>query len=54
MNRFVRIALFLVAVAIGLAILGAVLKALRWLLIIAAVVVVIAGLVAARRERSGA
>lgn len=45
MNRPVRLALLLLAVAIVLAIVGAVLKALRWLLYVAVVVLLAAGAV---------
>lgn len=45
MNRPVRLALLLLAVAIVLAVVGAVLKALRWLLYVAVVVLLVAGAV---------
>lgn len=41
----VRLALLLLAVAIVLAIIGAILKALRWLLYVAVVVLLVAGAV---------
>lgn len=44
-NTPVRLALILLAVAIVLAIVGVVLKALRWLLYVAIVVLLAAGLV---------
>lgn len=45
MNRPLRIAMVLLVVAIVLAVIGAVLKALRWLLYVAIVVLVIAAAV---------
>lgn len=44
-HRPVRLALILLAAAIVLAIVGAILKALRWLLYVAVVVLLVAGLV---------
>lgn len=44
-NTPVRLALLLLAVAVVLALVGAVLKALRWLLYVAVVVLLVAGLV---------
>ena len=44
-NRPLRLALVLVVVAIALAVIGAVLKALRWLLYVAIVVLLVAGAV---------
>lgn len=44
-NNPVRLALLLLAVAVVLAIIGAILKALRWLLYVAVVVLLVAGAV---------
>lgn len=44
-DRPVRLALLLLAVAVALAIVGAILRALRWLLYVAVVVLLVAGLV---------
>ena len=41
----VRLALVLLAIAVALAIVGAILKALRWLLYVAVVVLLVAGAV---------
>ena len=43
MNRPIRLALVLLAVAIVLAVIGALLTALRWLLYVAVAVLIVAG-----------
>ncbi len=52
MKRMLRIAGLLIALAVVLAVIGLVLRALRWLLIVAAVVLVI-GAIFGYRGRSG-
>ena len=52
-NKPIKLALGLLAVALVLAIVGALLKALRWLLYVAIVVLLVAGAVRWVASRSG-